>query len=117
MEMIKNAWNYLKTKEIKWADAASCMPLLPGLFLAMLGLSALYAQEYLLVIVCAFCVVLGVALMAFAWKVAQLFGKIKKISNDFEARVYVQGFNVRGAGSEFEPTGPQSSEQKKIVYH
>lgn len=114
MNGLKDFWHYLKTKEISWADVSGALPLLPGLFFLLIGAALLYAPQYLIGIVAAFFLFAGIAFTYLSYKFAKLMGTLRRLSSEFEAKIYVHGFNVR-AGNDLESVNP--TDQKKIVYH
>ena len=119
MVSIKDFWSVIKsTRELRWADLVTVLPLIPGGLLILIGLALLCAPSYLLLLTSVFVICLGVLFAFSAWWTVGLLSKFKRVAGECEARIYVQGFGLRPADSEFDQVrDPKLGEQKKIVYH
>jgi len=85
---------------------------MPGLFFAAMGVCALIAPQLLIAAISGFFLFLGLVFSLLAWKLIQLKKRFEKVARNFEARVYLEGFDT-GCFADDE----QGFEQKKVIFH
>lgn len=96
-------------------DKRTMLAFLPGAFLVGVGLAVMLAPTLFVAILATFFVFCGLTVSFLSWKLLVFARRIEKLAKQFEARVYIQGVDIKQQQQRREPDA--QAEEKKIVYH
>jgi hypothetical protein len=104
----------IKLREIR---ARHLMPFAPALMCAFLGVAIFFAPTQVISFIAAFLLFLGGFMAYLAWRFVLLFRKLRKLTSEFEARLYIQNVGMRDSADGTMERAMTAQELKKIVYH
>jgi hypothetical protein len=124
----KKYWAALRTraaalrarcKEMNFRNvkARHLVPFAPAVMCAGLGTAIIFAPTQVIYFIAAFLLFLGGFMAYLAWRFVLLFQKLRKLTNEFEARLYIQNVGMRDSGEGPMERAMTAQELKKIVYH